>query len=324
MDLPHLASSLHFYLHHGLAPSTHKTYSAAYKHFHIFCTELNIIDPFPVSELLLCYFASHLANCGLAPQTIKSYLSAVRSVQIQLGLPDPRDQSSMPLLKWVQAGISRIRSLSGRQPRTRLPITAPILAQIRAVLDDSTHPQKVIIWCITCTAFFRLGELLRAHLPTSTRPQVCHGVMLHWTTTRIHLWCGFISRGQNATSLGRELTYLWVAHILSCAQWLQLSASWQSGVRSQAHFSLMYTKGSSLRPGSRKSFAPSSTEQGFPNTVKMATVFESGLHHDSPCRGGRLNNPGTGSLAQLRILAVYLHAQRTFGPTVAHHGLKYR
>ena len=116
-----------------------------------------------MSEHLLCYFASYLANAGLAPQTIKSYLSAVRSMQIQLGLPDPRDHSSMPLLKRVQAGIARLRSLSGRQPRTRLPITAPILAQIRAVLDASSHPQKVIIWCVACTAFFgffRLGELL--------------------------------------------------------------------------------------------------------------------------------------------------------------------
>ena len=44
-------------------------------------------------------------------QTVKSYLSAVRNSQILLGLPDPRHQSSLPILKRVQAGIARLRML---------------------------------------------------------------------------------------------------------------------------------------------------------------------------------------------------------------------
>ena len=130
--------------------------------------------PFPVSEQLLRYFATHLANenlCG-APQTIKSYLAAVRNMHILLGFPDPRDQSSLPLLKRVQAGISRIRMLRGSQSRVRLPITAQILAQIRTVLDSSAHPHKVVLWAIAAMAFFgffRLGELL-PETPSSFNP----------------------------------------------------------------------------------------------------------------------------------------------------------
>lgn len=37
-------------------------------------------------------------------ETGKSYLSTLRSMQISLGLPDPREQSSLSILKRVQAG----------------------------------------------------------------------------------------------------------------------------------------------------------------------------------------------------------------------------
>ena len=46
-----------------------------------------------------------MAEENVTMQTIKTYLAAVRSMQISLGLPDPQDQSSLPMLKHVQAGI---------------------------------------------------------------------------------------------------------------------------------------------------------------------------------------------------------------------------
>ena len=81
-----------------------------------------------------------------------------------MGLPDPRDHSSLPMLKRVQAGIARARLLKGAaKKKIRLPITASILAKIREDLLSSSHPEKTVIWAIACTAFFgffRLGELL--------------------------------------------------------------------------------------------------------------------------------------------------------------------
>ncbi len=138
------------------------------KRFHGFCEQFNVVNPFPVSEMLLCSFAAFLADQGLAPQTGKSYLAAVRNMQISLGLPDPRDQSSMPMLKRVQAGIKRVRAVSGAPSRNRLPITATVLEQIGAHLAATSHLHKELLWAISCTAFFgffRLGELL----PASTR-----------------------------------------------------------------------------------------------------------------------------------------------------------
>ena len=158
-----MAPSVQKYFNSGLAPSTQRTYGAALRRFHSFCIKFNIASPFPVTERLLCSFLAFLADDGLAPQTGTAYLAAVRNMQISLGLPDPRDSSSMPILKRVQAGIKRARLAKNIPPRIRLPITTPVLEQVRVALDQSAHPQKVLIWAVACVAFFgffRLGELL--------------------------------------------------------------------------------------------------------------------------------------------------------------------
>ena len=160
-----MASSVQHYFKHGLAQSTQKSYAVATRRFHAFCVKFNVCTPFPVSENLLCCFAAHLADEGLAPQTTKSYLAAVRNLQISLGLPDPRDQSSLPILKRVLAGISRARLAHQLPPRVRLPITGSLLTRIHTALHSSSHPEKILLWAIASVAFFgffRLGELLVA------------------------------------------------------------------------------------------------------------------------------------------------------------------
>ncbi len=93
-------------------------------------------------------------------------------MQLSLGLPDPREASSLPILKRVQAGIKRAKLLRHEPARLRLPITVNILGKIRSALDTSNHPQKVLIWAVACAAFFgffRLGELLPENI-TSIDP----------------------------------------------------------------------------------------------------------------------------------------------------------
>lgn len=131
--------------------------------FHNFGTRYNVIDPFPVTEQLLCCYAVYLAEEGLASQTIKAYLAAVRNMQLSLRLPDPREQSALPILKWVQAGISRTRANQGRPAKVRLLITIQLLRRIRTALDDTSHKETVVLWAVCCTTFlgfFQLGELL--------------------------------------------------------------------------------------------------------------------------------------------------------------------
>ena len=158
-----MAPSVRRYFREGLAPSTRQSYDSASKRFHTFCTLYNIMSPFPVTEHLLCCFAAHLVDEGLSPQTVKAYLAGVRNMQLSLGLPDPRDQSSLPLLRRVQAGISRVRLQQGASAQIRLPVTPALLRRIRDHLDATSHPERLVLWAVACTAFFgffRLGELL--------------------------------------------------------------------------------------------------------------------------------------------------------------------
>jgi len=131
--------------------------------FSSFCTQCKVDTPFPVTEPLLCCFAVFLADQGPVPQTGKGYLAAVRNMQLSLGLPDPREQSLLPILKRVQTGIRWVRAASGTTSRPRLPITASVLEGIGAHLRTTNYPHKELLWAVACTTFFgffQLGELL--------------------------------------------------------------------------------------------------------------------------------------------------------------------
>ena len=115
---------------------------------------------------------------------LKQYLSAIRSMQISLGFPDPRDHNSPPALQRVQAGIRRAQMLKRSQPRVRLPITITILRQLKAALDQAANPNRVVLWAIACTAFFgffHLGELL-LHSKTEYYPGLGCGGYHHLMT----------------------------------------------------------------------------------------------------------------------------------------------
>ena len=77
----------------------------------------------------MCCFAPFLTDIGLALQTGKSYLSAIKSMQIFLRLLDPREQLSLPLLKRVQAGIVPARMARGMSAKLRFPIKASVFRE---------------------------------------------------------------------------------------------------------------------------------------------------------------------------------------------------
>lgn len=120
--------------------------------------------PFPVTENLLIYFATYLATRGLKAQSIRTYLAAVRNLQLTMGLPDPRDSSSLPRLKLALAGIRRVQAeSSNRSTRTRLPITPAILRRVRELWNArASKADYVMPWAAMTLCFFgflRSGEI---------------------------------------------------------------------------------------------------------------------------------------------------------------------
>ena len=173
LDLCKLGNSVRKYFQQGLAPSTQRSYDSAKAQFINFCSSAGSY-PLPLSENLLCFYVSFLADKGLAHSSIKCYLAAARHLQISHGLPDP-NIGDMPRLKQIIRGIKSFQAKQGRQSRPRLPITPTILRSIRNVWSKSspTHDQ-VLLWAAFTLAFFgflRSGEICspsdKAYDPTA-------------------------------------------------------------------------------------------------------------------------------------------------------------
>ena len=163
--LPQLDSAVQYFCENALAESTRKTYQSALRKFAAFCSQYSILSPFPVSESLLCYFSSYLACQNLSPQTIKTYLAGIRHTQITLGLPDPKEFSSLPRLQQVQAGIQKTYALRSTQERIRLPITPAILRQLHNhwnITSTTICTDIIMLWAAATLCFFgffRSGEI---------------------------------------------------------------------------------------------------------------------------------------------------------------------
>ena len=81
-------------------------------------------------------------------------------MQISLGLPDPKEFTSMPYLCMVQSGIQRYVSKQGfRAIRIRLPITPSILLKMRDYwLPKSAKSDTKMLWAASVICIFGFLE----------------------------------------------------------------------------------------------------------------------------------------------------------------------
>ena len=139
----------------GVPASTCQTYDSAARRFNEFCMHFNVGNRFPVNKNLLIYFAMYLAQRGLKEQSVKTYLAAVRDLQLTMGLPDPCDSSPLPQLRFVLEGMRRMQAESGGfVPRTSLPITPLILRRIRDLWNSRPmRADYVMPWAAVTLCF---------------------------------------------------------------------------------------------------------------------------------------------------------------------------
>ena len=87
-------------------------------------------------------------------------------MQVVLGFPEPRAESSLPRLRLVLTGITRscISAPERHQAKPRLPITLGVLQRVFNVLATQQISDRLVtlLWaiCSVCFSFFKLGELL--------------------------------------------------------------------------------------------------------------------------------------------------------------------
>ena len=85
-------------------------------------------------------------------------------MQLSMGLPDPREQSFLLLLRRVQAGIRQASAFKEpHHKRTKFLITLTVLRTIHSALNAWADPERVVTWAVASLAFFcffQLSELL--------------------------------------------------------------------------------------------------------------------------------------------------------------------
>ena len=144
-----------------IAPSTRAAYKQAQQRYAAFCMRFGVATPYPLLDDTLCRYVAFLTKEGIKHQTIKSYLSGIRCLQIQLGLGNPF-AITLPRLECVLLGIKRVEVRGGNATHTRLPFTIDILQCLYEVwLGQPVWVEGVMIWAAACIEFFgflRAGE----------------------------------------------------------------------------------------------------------------------------------------------------------------------
>ena len=147
----------------GLAQSTQRTYKSGKERYLKFCLQAGL-QAVPTCEQVICCFVAHLANEHLKYRTIKVYLAAVRHLHIAVAQPDPfRGTPPMARLEYVLRGIKKNEAEQQQGERERLPITPPLLLQMKAIWEpDGKGRDTKMLWAACCICFFaflRVGEM---------------------------------------------------------------------------------------------------------------------------------------------------------------------
>ncbi|PPQ83077.1 hypothetical protein CVT24_012468, partial [Panaeolus cyanescens] len=158
----HLSRRVAFLLWHGLASSTRQSYASGQRSFLNFITLHPNLQhapgqPLPASPEAIAEWIADMVFRNLSASTIRSYISALRSLHIDLGLPYTAFDS--PILQRVLRGAKRL--LGSKQVLRKLPINLEILQKISSTIPSSPSLDDLVFDAaikLAWSGFLRCGE----------------------------------------------------------------------------------------------------------------------------------------------------------------------
>ena len=141
----------HCLLTNTWSPNTIKSYSSAQRQFLAFCERFQFRSTsgfyLPATELIILRFIAFIRK-RLSASTVKNYLSAIRSLHLLYGLPDPLENAvCIPLV------VHGLKQAQGDRRKIKTSVTALVLLSIKLQLDFSNF-DHIMFWAACCLAFF--------------------------------------------------------------------------------------------------------------------------------------------------------------------------
>ena len=155
-------------VYRGLKQNTHKTYNTAQRQYVSFCIEYsrNIC---PASEDQLLAYIAHLNRRKLRHSTVSVYLSAVRSLHVSEGYPDPLKDSHR-----LHQALKAI-ALEQSAQRRKQPITFKILSELQTYTNIENY-DSYMMWAAINLGYFgalRASEYCITQLKFDCKMNLC-------------------------------------------------------------------------------------------------------------------------------------------------------
>ena len=144
LDIAAVEGAVQQFLDAGLAPSTRRTYAAAWKRYQSFANTFSL-PLLPISQEKVTLFVAFLGTEGLAVSTVETYLAAFRYLQIRSDPSDTFPSLHTPHMKILLRGIARAGTLRNNS-LVRLTITASLMLKIKTSLAalQETHDSTML------------------------------------------------------------------------------------------------------------------------------------------------------------------------------------
>jgi len=133
--------------------------------FSLFCCHFGLVF-LPASTITLQLYVQFLSRSFKAVESIRNYVSGVRTMHQLLGFP--LEKVNQFILNLTLKGISRIKCHKIKQA---LPITPELLLKIYLALDKSDI-NYIVYWCLFVFAFFLLAR--KSNLVPTTTEDLLH------------------------------------------------------------------------------------------------------------------------------------------------------